>query len=336
MSHFSVLVTGNDIETALAPFQENNMGDCPRQYMTFHDMEDENRAKYERGTTARIVMPDGRLLAPWDDEFRKPGKPSMFGIGGSTYEVPAHLERREVPFKELFYTFEQFMSDWCGHGERDVETGRYGYWENPNKKWDWYSVGGRWAGSLKLKLGADGARGRTRWDSPTDVPDGCVDCARAGDVDWTAMLGEAAERARQEFRKVTAALAPHARPITWAEMRTKHGDDIDAARDEFHAQPAVKAVKEAFPDQFWGVTALMEGVLAFNGDEQAYVDFMSMDRSRQYAILHEGKWHEPGEMGWWGFSSQTLESRKAFTKLYWDIVFGLDPDTVVTVVDCHI
>jgi hypothetical protein len=333
MSHFSVLVTGNDIESALAPFQENNMGDCPKQYLAFHDVEEENRAKYDNESTTRIVMPDGRLLLPWDDEFRKPG---MLGTGGGSHEEPAHLERREVPFKETYPTFEQFMSDWCGHEYRDAETGRYGYWENPNWKWDWYSVGGRWGGSLKLKPGADGARGRMRWDSPTDVPEGCVDSARAGDVDWLAMIGEAAVKAREDFRRVTAALAPHARPMTWGELRVKHNDDIEAVRDEFHAQPGVAAVKAALVDRAWGWSDIMDGVLAFNGDEQAYVDFMSLDRSRHYALLHEGKWHEPGEMGWFGFSSETLESRKEYTKLYWNIVLKLDPDTLVTVVDCHI
>ena len=43
------------------------------------------------------------------------------------------------------------MDDWCGE-EKD-EEGRYGYWENPNAKWDWFEVGGRWKKSLKAKDG---------------------------------------------------------------------------------------------------------------------------------------------------------------------------------------
>lgn len=34
--------------------------------------------------------------------------------------------------------------------EKCVEDGEE-YWYNPNGKWDWYQVGGRWAGALKLK-----------------------------------------------------------------------------------------------------------------------------------------------------------------------------------------
>ena len=43
------------------------------------------------------------------------------------------------------------MKEWCGQENRDPKTGRYGYWRNPNAKWDWYSTGGRWAGHFLIK-----------------------------------------------------------------------------------------------------------------------------------------------------------------------------------------
>lgn len=36
MSHFTVLVVWEDVEQQLAPFQENNMGDCPKEYLKFY------------------------------------------------------------------------------------------------------------------------------------------------------------------------------------------------------------------------------------------------------------------------------------------------------------
>ena len=35
MSHFAVLVIGSNPEALLAPYQENNMGDCPAEYLKF-------------------------------------------------------------------------------------------------------------------------------------------------------------------------------------------------------------------------------------------------------------------------------------------------------------
>lgn len=157
MSHFSVIVIGDDVDEQLAPYQENNMGDCPKEYLEFHDMEPECREEYANGVTERVLMPDGRLLMKWDDEFRKEGS---FGVGTDTHEVPDHLTVVELPFSQLYPTFEQFMDDY--HGYRfDEEQGKFGYWENPNKKWDGYTIGGRWTGYFPVKNGAVPVLGAT-------------------------------------------------------------------------------------------------------------------------------------------------------------------------------
>ena len=60
----------------------------------------------------------------------------------------------------MYPSFDDFMVEYGEYTSRDEETGKYGYWENPNAKWDWYSIGGRWSGSLLLKSGerSDAAR----------------------------------------------------------------------------------------------------------------------------------------------------------------------------------
>jgi hypothetical protein len=50
MSHFTVLIISNpgeDPEKFLEPFQENNNGDCPSEYMEFVDRTDGLKEKYE-------------------------------------------------------------------------------------------------------------------------------------------------------------------------------------------------------------------------------------------------------------------------------------------------
>lgn len=196
MSHFTVMVIGNDVEGQLAPYQENNMGDCPEQYLKFNDTEDEMLQEYENESSERVVMPDGRLLMPWDEEFRVPGS---FGHGGGTHKVPEGLERREVPFKELYPTFEEFAAQWRGYANRDPKTGRYGYWDNPQTKWDWYQIGGRWSGMLLLKPGAKGKYGQRSWtnEGKADDMDRC-DQARKGDIDLDGMRDEAGSKAARQ------------------------------------------------------------------------------------------------------------------------------------------
>lgn len=58
---------------------------------------------------------------------------------------------------------------------------------NPASKWDWYVIGGRWGGFLKMKPGCTGELGkRLAFDEPPAA--GGADIALAGDVDWAAMI----------------------------------------------------------------------------------------------------------------------------------------------------
>lgn len=63
-------------------------------------------------------------------------------------------------------TFAQYMQDWHGY---ELHLGKWGRWTNPNKKWDWWVIGGRWGGLLKTKTGDR------------------VDSAIVSEVDWEAM-----------------------------------------------------------------------------------------------------------------------------------------------------
>jgi hypothetical protein len=136
MSHYSTLVILEDvitrdastvqdrIETDMAPFMENCCGTPDKIYMKFYDVENEYLEQYEKGSREMVVMPDGRLLLPWDEAFKKkPTKKDPFPKA----EAPKNLERRMVPFKETFSTFEKFMEEWCGCKEKDETYMRYGY-----------------------------------------------------------------------------------------------------------------------------------------------------------------------------------------------------------------
>ena len=50
MSHFSLWVIGDDYESQLNPFQENNMGDCPAEYLVFDDRTADIRDSFATGS----------------------------------------------------------------------------------------------------------------------------------------------------------------------------------------------------------------------------------------------------------------------------------------------
>ena len=65
---FAALVIGEDIRGQLAPFMRNSCNEPEKRYMVFYDEEDALLHWYENGSQERIVMPDGRLVIPWDDD----------------------------------------------------------------------------------------------------------------------------------------------------------------------------------------------------------------------------------------------------------------------------
>jgi len=210
MSHFTVAVFtengGKTLEELLAPYQENNMDDCPKEYLQFNDVEDEYKNKFENDTRKEFYCSSN---SSWGQEINKEnyeilkngniGDSFILRIGktvGFTYfkknakyrcyynekhEYPEeHIwievvkvlytthsdkdvcfegtikvkiinEPKEISLKKYYNNdFEFFMKEWAGY-EKDEETGKYGYWENPNRKWDYYQIGGRWLDKLTTK-----------------------------------------------------------------------------------------------------------------------------------------------------------------------------------------
>lgn len=165
MSHFAVAVLSDGtktLEELLAPYQEDDGETIPRGLLEFRDTEVDSRELWESGTREMVWM-DGRLYPPYDKAFRRPGA-SKFGFCSADYEIPEGLSRVEIPLRALYPDFDVFMRDYRCE-ERDAETGRYGYWENPNAKWDWWVVGGRWERWAEETIGGVSVRvGDIRFD----------------------------------------------------------------------------------------------------------------------------------------------------------------------------
>ncbi|MFD1884317.1 hypothetical protein [Paenibacillus wenxiniae] len=152
MSHFSVAVitpSMNDVERLLAPFQENNRGNCPEEYLVFFDVEEEYRRSYETESAEYVEMEDGRLLSPYHSIFRTTASQPML----RTHEVPSHLKRVRIPHQEKYTTLDDYLMQHVGYSARDEKTRKWGYWDNPNAKWDSWQIGGSWSNTLLLRSG---------------------------------------------------------------------------------------------------------------------------------------------------------------------------------------
>ncbi|WP_288078571.1 hypothetical protein [Pseudomonas sp.] len=207
---------------------------------------------------------------------------------------------------------------------------------NPNAQWDWWQLGGRYSGFLKLKEGAGaiaekgrkGLMGSCMNDGPS-----WVDSVVKSAIDFDGMRekdgNEAASRwDKAAAAKVAAGFAADATWDSWDTVRERHPGAIDAARDEYHAQPVMKAVKVALDNPFRGVDDLLVS------REQ----FIQEARDRAlvtYALVKDGQWCAKGEMGWWGMSSDDMPQEEWNRKVN-ELIDSLPDDTLITIVDCHI
>jgi hypothetical protein len=343
MSHFIVMVIGNDPEAQLAPFQENNMEDCPEEYLSFRDDEDEYLKKYNTESVEKVIMPDGRMLNPWDKEFRVEG---TFGTGSDTHKVPENLEKKKIPYKELFPTFEEYMSEWCGYKERDNRIGRFGYWENPNAKWDWYRLGGRWSGFFKLKLGAEGTLGEADILGKPAEPRTGADQALKGDIDFEAMMDAGGEKARERYEKLerlcggTIPKIERSWDDIWADPTI---EGSEKKRDFYHSQPALKKIaylrtemakdkSTSKEDQSFLIWLDLE---EYQTSKEEFIYNAGNSAITTFALIRDGKWFEKGSMGWWGMVSNEKDKKEWHNK-FATLIADLPDNTLLSVYDCHI
>jgi hypothetical protein len=337
MSHFAVLVIGDNIEEQLAPYQENNMGDCPQEYLEFNDVTDEHTEEYNN-TTKTMVVIEGEegYFETHDNRFKKVLSEEEFekikdynknksedepfistgssgwGTDKEYYQsnvYPENAKEVEVPFTELMETVDEYITDYCGYS-KDEETGRFGYWENPDAKWDWYSVGGRYAGILHLKEGVEKQAEpgfSWGWDAQSisdTLSQPKVDMATKKDVDWDQV-----HHTKESYDKA----------IRFWEMYIEG------------AEPETEEEKEQLKFTFYKKEYYTERY----GNKETYAKCSSA--FVMWAVIKDGVWYEKGQMGWWAMSDESHDEAIDWDLNFYDrFIKDLPEDTQLTIVDCHI
>jgi hypothetical protein len=160
MSHFTVLVIGENPEKQLEPFDEN---------IEFPE--------YEKG-----LVPEEEKKR-FVEFYTTPSDEKYFKLSEEGAE-----ENKKLSFDELYGKYGEGWNGDCWSKNIDDELAEYSTY-NKNSKWDWYQLGGRWTGFFKLKEGATGEIGE-RGIYPKEIKKGFVDQAYKGDIDFLGMEAE--------------------------------------------------------------------------------------------------------------------------------------------------
>jgi hypothetical protein len=305
MSHFTVLVIGNEIEQQLAPFHEFECTGMNDEYVQDEDV------------TGELDLPENPTMEQITDAL------DYYGLGDKIVDDESKVQKEgdECPHKYGY----AIVKD----GKLVKAVNR----TNPNRKWDWYQVGGRWSGMLRLKPGAVGGHGERSWTNQADEIDThrFCDSALKKDIDFEAMRDEAGTAAAQRWDDAHEIIGDRTW-LTWEEvgkLTFKEGvDQWQARRDFYHGQEALKALREKYNNPFANLDQFLV-------PREKYVQDARDSAGVTFAVLKDGEWYERGEMGWWGMVADE-KAQDDWNAQFAKLIDELPEDTLLTVVDCHI
>jgi len=296
MSHFTVLVFGDDIESQLQPFHEFECTGINDQYVEDQDVTDDIQDRIDDGDSLGDAL-------------------DWYGLNDKVVSDESEVD---------------IEGDDCEHkyGYAIVKDGKLikaVNRTNPNRQWDWYQIGGRWSGFLKLKEGAKGEHGERSWTNSDDVTalDRC-DSALKRDIDIEGMRNDAGEEAANEYDTFQSIVAGRSWE-SWETVRERI-EDIDEARDFYNNQEVIKDLRK---NRFF--FNISEYILT----RDEYISNARNNAISTFAVLKDGVWYEKGDMGWWGCVSDEKDQGDWNAEVG-RLIDSVSYDTRLTVVDCHI
>jgi hypothetical protein len=326
MSHFTVLVVGpktaEEIEDVLHPYWELDLdresleADPRSEFCEEYSLEEAKKkcekflaeaptsdqvrfARKELLKLAPVMLGSAKLRDDWEpinkkrfDKWLKENKLDNFYV------------RCDLT-KDTYASVENYMEEHEGYYLNRERT-HWGYYRNPNSYWDWYQIGGRWAGYFRLKEGTVGVKGTPslmlgeKLQKSISREPLVADMARKKDIDWEGMILENSLKSKE----------------TWKEAFEKYPIVEDKEQNKKN---------ESNRDFMYGIKK--------GQTEEEYINYNGYFST--FAVIKDGKWYQKGDMGWWGVVSNEKDANK-WDKEFSQLIEDLDEDTMLTLVDCHI
>lgn len=289
MSHFTVAVITDKIEnleSMLAPYDEN------REVAPYIDQTKEEILKEAKERKAR-----------YEKELIENGLDYIEDTWKRRYiETKTDDELLKVDIEEM-HTGEIF-------DENNNHLSTY----NPDSKWDWYSIGGRWRNVLLTKIDNKDVISKVSFEDlinkghnfKKDAPAGYkwVDGARIKDIDF---------KKKMEYQNT------YNKAIRFWETYVEG------------QEPKTEEEKENIKFEMYKKEYYIERYETKENYAKRESTFTC------WALLDETGWHEQGKMGWWALNDSTKDSELLFIEKFTETLNKPEnQDKYLIIVDCHI
>ena len=295
MSHFAVLVIGDNIEDQLSKYYEGI--EMPRyvKYTKEQLIEKERKEveEYKNTTYAQYLADPIKYAENVTNENH---------LNYLREDFPKKLEMSD---EELY----QHAIRWYEEDEIGPNGEVYSTY-NPDSKWDWYEIGGRYAGQIVVKDGVE-----------IEVPN----------FSW-GWREEDKEKVISEGYKTDSA---YVKDIDFAKMHRTEEDYKNALRYWELIVEGAKPKNKKEEEQVKWNWYKPEYYTERYKDKETYAKCNSS--FSMWAVVKDGVWYEKGQMGWWAMSDETHDEAVDWEMNFHDrFIKDLPEDTLITVVDCHI
>ena len=204
---------------------------------------------------------------------------------------------------------ESFVEEYSSYSLKDGDV--YTTY-NPNSKWDWYSIGGRFDGELELT-----DKGIEEAINYPNNPQWFKDMSREEQVEHVKWVNTAPINCIKWFKPLSEEYKVDLK--RWWEINIENDELKDGEEKDKYFLYNPEWFKRRYKDI------------------DTYIK--SQEITSFFAVLTpDGKWHEPGQMGWFACASCKPEDELKWNFEFYDrfIKPNLDSDLICTVVDCHI
>lgn len=363
MTHYTVMVclpgTVTDIDAAIslamAPYDENMTVEPRRDYEEgtpedhwFVSSIRRNAEHLREGTGVKPYDPDGFFSYSSDRSKKTPDEQR------AEFAEWAALEA-QLDNPVTWPTVAKLHNERYDHQERDEdgdlnremlhvdEDGRAYTWTtyNPDSKWDYWRIGGRWSGYFIAKVMApELLQPEQHWDGPRVAELGRTNCDGGPKrlLDFEAKREAAGIEADERYSRYEKLVSEHGTAKPWSHfygLVEVKALDWDAARAQYGEQPLIFAHRQLpYEEQLTGMGCIVD---EFFLPRVEYILAARAGAMPAYATLTlSGEWAAPGRMGWWGASSDERGDREAYHVAMNKYLDELKPDTLLVVLDAHI
>lgn len=262
-----------------------------------------------------------------------------------------YREKKGIEGKTFEELYEEYGEEWNNNAWRKDDEGvwcRYSTY-NPDSKWDWYSIGGRWSGEFITKVFDEDHESIEIGQSGLLHSGVGIDSTIKGNIDFKGIREEAYKEAYERYKFVESCFTNGIPKIeyTWDDILNDKvlGDNnepmtIEAKRNFYHGQKGKEEWSKTIgsyrdKDKNTYDKLVWLDIEDYQCTAEEFAQRAADNAFIPFAVVKDGEWYERGKMGWWAIVTDEKD-KDEWTSFVNKMIDDADDETLFTFVDCHI